>query len=108
MTVPGWKDETYLPMGDDRMGVDHSKPMTGLDIYQDKKGTFHVLGVMERNLKKRDSHYSRPLLQSLTLNGGEPDSRWYDIQDEPINAKGDGLVQFGEVRFITDDEKAYT
>ncbi|WP_252176133.1 hypothetical protein [Endozoicomonas sp. 4G] len=105
VTVPGWKDETYLPMGDDRMGVDHSKPMTGLDIYQDKKGTFHVLGVMERNLKKRDSHYSRPLLQSLTLNGGEPDSRWYDIQDEPINAKGDGLVQFGEVRFITDDEK---
>lgn len=103
VTVPGWIDETYLPMGDARVGVDHSKPMTGLDIYQDKEGTFHVLGVMQRNLKKPQSHYARALLQSLALIGGEPDSRWYDIEDEPINAKGDGLVQFGETRYTTSD-----
>ncbi|WP_257281407.1 hypothetical protein [Endozoicomonas sp. ISHI1] len=106
VTVPAWVNSrwgSYLPMGDSREGVDHSKPVTGLDIYQDKEGTFHVLGVMQRNLKKPQSYYSRAILQSLALEGGEPASHWVDIKDEPINAKGDGLVQFGETRYTTSD-----
>ncbi|WP_448216692.1 hypothetical protein [Endozoicomonas sp. 2B-B] len=103
VTVPGWEHRTYLPMEDFRKGVDHSKPMTGLDIYQDNEGTFHVLGIMQRNLKKSESYYSRALLQSVNLNNGKPASRWDDIKDEPINAKGDGLLQFGETIYITSD-----
>ncbi len=101
VTVKGWSNKTYLSMGDGRDGVDHSKPMTGLDIYQDKTGTFHVLGVMERNLKKKKSYYSRALLQSVSLKDGKPASRWEDIKDEAINDKGDGLVQYGETSFGT-------
>ena len=99
VTVPGWSENTYLSMEDGRKGVDHSKPMTGLDLYQDKEGTFHVLGVMERNLSKKESFYSRALLQSVALPGGIPASRWEDIKDEPINKKGDGILQYADTAF---------
>ncbi len=101
---PHWIEGNYLSMWDFRMGVDYSMPMTGLDIYQDKKGTFHVLGVMQRNLEKKKRHYSRALLQHVTLEDGIPYSYWDDIDDESINRAGDGLLQFGETLFIADEE----
>ena len=99
VNIEGWENGTYLSMKDDRPGIDHSKPMAGLDIYQDKQGTFHIIGVMERDLTKKESHYSRALMQSVALPDGKPENRWVDLRDEPINKEGDGILQYADNGF---------
>ncbi|MGI9275331.1 MAG: hypothetical protein ACR2PT_10870 [Endozoicomonas sp.] len=101
VNIEGWKAGNYLSMGDGRPGIDHTKPMTGLDIYQDTEGTFHIIGVMERNLTKKESHYSRALMQSVALPDGVPVDRWVDFKEEAINSDGDGILQYADNGFTT-------
>lgn len=99
VNVTGWPGGTYLKMGDGRPGTDYTKPVQGLDMYQDNEGRFYLIGTMERRLSKKQSRYSRALLQRMALPDGEPDSQWVDVEDEAIDDEGHGFLQYADTGF---------
>lgn len=100
--VPGWHGGNYLPMGKGWRGADHSKPMTGLTIYKSSDDNFYLIGGMDRDLPKKESRYSKPIMQTLLLDNGMPVSEWVNFKDETISTESEslGVLQFAETVFL--------
>ncbi|MCW7554386.1 hypothetical protein NX722_17520 [Endozoicomonas gorgoniicola] len=71
----------FLSIGEERINIDKTKPMTGFDIYKDEQGNFNLAIAFEQKSLSSKTRKSTSIMK-LSLAGGIPGSEWINIPNE--------------------------
>ncbi|MET4693146.1 hypothetical protein [Endozoicomonas lisbonensis] len=103
--------QSYLPMGEGRDDVDHTKPTTGLGVIHDRRGVAYLRAAVEFSTSQKKETKPMHLIQDL-CSYRFAENRWRNSKNETIDEKeGDITLLYLQKRYseaFSGTESSYT